>query len=92
MTFTSDPSQTFTTIINEERYDFKVVYNANYDYWVISISLDSVELVNGIKMVTQTQLTSQHPQVPFNLYSSGDEDANGENIEEFVLEVSLKNG
>ena len=90
MTFTADPSQSFTTIIDEETYDFLVTYNANYDYYIINISQNGIDLVNGIKLVTRTDLTKQYKHIPFGLRSEFTEDANSENIELFIINVSIK--
>ena len=90
MTFSSAYHQTFSGIINEEQYDFDVKYNARFDFWSMAISKEDEVLAAGINLVAKTQLTEQYPNIPFNLYSSDDDDANGDNIEQFTLAVSLK--
>lgn len=92
MTFSTAPSQEFTVIIDEVSYDFILKYNALYDFWNMGISQNGTELANGINLVTNTQLTEQYKNIPFNLQSTYPEDANGSNIDKFVLVVSTKNG
>ena len=92
ITFTSSPDQTFSATIDGELYTFQAVYNGNYDFWSMYISQNDEVLAAGIKLVTKTPLTDQYPNIPFNLESGYAEDANGSNIEEFTLEVSIKNG
>ena len=91
ITFTSSPDQTFSATIDGELYTFQAVYNGNYDFWSLYISQNDDVLAAGIKMVTKSPLTEQYPNIPFDLQSDYSEDANGDNIEEFMLEVTSKN-
>ena len=92
MTFTTDPSQIFSSIINEERYDFSVVYNPTYGFWNMTIDQNGETLAAGINLVTQTNLTEQYPGIPFEMRSEYPEDANRDNIDEFEIVVTLKDG
>jgi len=92
MQFTNDPHQKFASVIDGIKYDFELKYNAGYDFWSMYILLDGATLVAGVKLVSKTNLLAQYPGIPFEMYSQYEEDANGENITEFIIDVSLKDG
>jgi len=87
MTFSNDASQKFTSIINEERYEFLVIYNPTFEYWTMGISKEGITLADGIKLVTQTLLLSQYANIPFDLISTHPNDANRDNITLFTLDL-----
>lgn len=92
MTFTTDPAQKFTSIIDGERYDFSVTYNPTYKLWSMTIERGGEILAAGINLVTNTNLTEQFPGIPFDMISSYQNDAVRDNIGQFEIAVTLKNG
>lgn len=79
---TNDPSQTFSSIINEVRYDFKINWNSRFSFWTISVNENE-----GIKIVAGVDILRPFPQLPFGLQSNDITDPSRFNLNEFILEV-----
>jgi len=52
----SDPSQSFTTTLSGRRCDFLVNYNAVSDRWAFDLSIDSILVVAGRRIVSGVDL------------------------------------
>ena len=82
ISFTNDPSQTFSSVINEIRYDFSVKWNSRFSFWTMDIGNNF-----GIKIVAGVDILRPFPQLPFGLQSNYIADPSRFNLNEFILEV-----
>ncbi len=82
LVFTNDSSQTFSSVINEIRYDFAVKWNSRFEFWTIDIGANK-----GIKIVAGVDILRPFPQLPFGLQSNDIADPLRFNLDEFILEV-----
>jgi len=88
---TNNPEEEFSSTINEILYNFRQLWNTEYEFWVLDIlDADLNEIVLGVKIVAKTYLLQQFPEIPFDLYSSREADPSRNNLNEFNLEVSVK--
>jgi hypothetical protein len=86
----NNPEEKFNISINEIVYSFKQLWNTN-GFWTLDITdPDGVVLVYGVKLVTQLYLLIQYPHIPFDLYSSNELDPDRNSLNEFLLDVSIK--
>lgn len=84
---TNNPEENFTTPINSIVYAFRQLWNT-LGFWTLDIiDSDGNVLVYGVVLVTQINLLSQYPQVPFDLISSTNADPTRNNLDSFLLEI-----
>ena len=87
---TSNPSETFSFNINDTIYKFKQMWNTQ-GFWTLDIlDINDNAFINGVKIVTKTNLLSMHPGIPFDLRSERDVDPTRNNLNEFELIVIEK--
>jgi hypothetical protein len=85
---TNNPEELFSVSILETVYNFRQLWNTNYEFWTLDIlEADDNPLVYGVKLVTGSYLLEQYPQIPFDLISEADDDPSRDNLDEFILEV-----
>ena len=88
---TTNPSESFNFNVNGEIYKFKQKWNT-LGYWTLDIlNLDGVVFAYGIKLVTRTNLLLQYADIPFDLRSERLNDPDRNNLNEFELQISVKN-
>jgi len=56
---TNYPEQVFKIDIFDSTYDLRIIYNSRLDLWSLSISKDTVDLVNGIALVGGVDIVQQ---------------------------------
>ena len=88
--FTINPEETFSLSINDTLYNFRQLWNT-YGFWTLDIA-DSTgaSLAYGVKIVTGIKLLQQYPKIPFELESVAVSDPTRNDLDEFILEVTLK--
>lgn len=87
---TNNPEETFNIPIFETLYIIRQLWNEN-GFWTLDIKdADGNILVCGVKLVTQTSLLAQYPQLDFDLISAVDSDPGREDLDTFNLEVVEK--
>lgn len=87
---TINPSETFSFNINGTIYKFKQMWNTQ-GFWTIDIlDINDDAFINGVKLVTKTNLLSMHQSIPFDLRSERDNDPTRDNLNEFELIVTEK--
>ena len=90
--FTNNPSETFTIEIYGIVYQIRQLWNT-IGFWTIDIGeVDGTCLVAGVKIVAKTRLLEQYPELPFELESTTETDPGRDDLSEFVLVVTEKNG
>lgn len=86
----NNPSETFSFNINGSIYKFKQMWNTQ-GFWTLNIAdVNSISFVNGVKLVTKTNILAMHPSLPFDLKSERDNDPTRDNLNEFELEILEK--
>lgn len=86
----NNPSETFSFIIDGQVYKFKQVWNTS-GFWTLSIAdINEDTLVDGIVLVTQTNLLNMHPSISFDLRSERDNDPTRNNLDQFELQILEK--
>lgn len=90
--FTDNPSETFSISMFGILYQMHQLWNT-VGFWTLDIAdADGNPLASGVKLVARTKLLRQYVHIPFELGSITELDPTRNNLSEFVLEVSLKNG
>ena len=84
ITFSSDPSQKFSKIINGDVVDFELNYNTTADVWILDIIAQN-RTVLGVRLVGEVDILSQY-NIGFGLISKQN-DPKRDDIENFILEV-----
>ncbi len=84
ITFSSDPSQKLSKIINGDVIDFELNYNTTADAWILDI-IAQKRTVLGVRLVGKIDILSQH-NIGFGLISKQN-DPKRNDIENFILEV-----
>lgn len=56
---TSDGSQKFSTVIDGTSYGFRLSYNTRMGIWTCSISVEGVDIVNGIGLLGGVDILNQ---------------------------------
>ena len=57
---TSNPEQLFSIVINEIKYEVRVVLNSRTGIWSISLSLQGEEIITGIPLLPGVDIFEQH--------------------------------
>lgn len=87
---TNKPSETFSFNINGTIYKFKQMWNTQ-GFWTLDIlDINDNAFINGVKIVTKTNLLLMHPGIPFDLRSERREDPARNNLKQFELVISEK--
>ena len=87
---TNNPEESFNITISGTVYNIRQLWNT-LGFWTIDILDENGDpLAYGVKLVTKTELTFQHPSVPFNLRSDADEDPSRDSLDSFNLVVTDK--
>ena len=81
---TSDGSQNFSTVLDGVTYEFNISYNIRIGVWTANISVDGIDLVNGVVLVGGVDIVTQFTFDLKNLYmvnvNNPNLDANAENL------------
>jgi hypothetical protein len=87
---TTNPEENFSVSIFDLLYNFRQLWNTK-GFWTLDIKdADGNILVLGVKLVTQLNLLNLYPQVPFDLYSSNDNDPTRNDLNSFLLQIIEK--
>lgn len=87
---TNNPEELFNTTIFDIVYSMRQLWNT-LGFWTIDIRDSSNDaLLLGVKLVTKTNLLSQHPHIPFDLRSESVDDPSRNNLDTFNLSVVEK--
>ena len=90
--FTNNPSETLSVSMFGTLYQLRQLWNT-IGFWALDIAdADGNPLASGIKLVAKTKLLRQYVHIPFELESTTESDPTRNNLSEFVLGVSLKDG
>jgi len=83
-------SESYTIVILNVTYQVIQRWNT-LGFWTLDF-LDEfgLPLIYGVRIVTQTNLLEQYPQMPFDLFSSRAEDPTRDNLINFELEIIEK--
>ena len=87
---TNKPSETFSFNINNTIYKFKQMWNTE-GFWTLDIlDINDNAFINGVKIVTKTNLLFMHPNIPFDLRSERNNDPTRDNLNQFELVILEK--
>lgn len=87
---TNNPEEDFNITIFGIIYNFRQLWN-EFGFWILDIrDSDGANLVLGVKIITQNNLLSQFPHIPFDLLSAEGLDPVRNNLDVFPLEVINK--
>lgn len=54
------PEQNFSIILNEIKYDIRVLLNSRTSTWSLDLSSNGLEIVSGVNLVSGVDIFSQH--------------------------------
>jgi len=87
---TNNPEESFNVTINDVIVNIRQLWNT-YGFWTLDLKdADGNTLVLGVKTVTKVFLLKQYPHIEFDLRSTNDDDPTRNNLDSFILEVSIK--
>ena len=87
LTLSNSPAETFNIIILDALYKIDKQWNTTGDFWTVSVELDGVSIVQGIKIVEGVFIFDQYPQIDFDILVPGGKLITRKNLSEIVLGV-----
>lgn len=89
---TDSPAESFSIELFGVVYRMQQMWNTN-GFWTLNIAdVEGNPIVDGVKLVAKTKLLRQYPSIPFELESTTETDPTRNNLSEFILVVTEKNG